>query len=719
MRMKLLFVLATASLALTSCITKNAQVKKEPVKKETQSVQQDPYLYLEEVEGKKALEFAKAESKRTVAHFKKDPNFNSIKKDLTKIALADDRLPQVYLMNGEVYNFWQDKKHTRGIWRKTSVEEFKKEKPQWNVLLDLDALAKKENENWVWAGADCLPPKNTRCLISLSRGGKDAKVTREFDLTSLSFVKDGFFLPEAKSYATWIDQDTLYVGTDWGANSLTDSGYPMISKILKRGQALKDAKEVFQGSKKDMSASTFTYFTPKKNYIFHFRTISFYENEVWYEDEKGVRTLLPVPTSADFSGVFDDYFLFLLRDDLKTNTRMIPAGSLVALPAQRLKLKEKALDFLDILFTPKAKRFLSHVGISKTAIYLNLNDNVQGKVARITRQETGSWQLADLNLGNKGVARAYSNDAFDDAFLVNYTDFLSPSAIYLGMPADKNSDWALLKSAPPRFNSAEMTVDQKEAKSKDGTMIPYFIIHKKNMKLNEKNPTLMYGYGGFESPILPYYLDSIGKVWIERGGVFVVANIRGGGEFGPSWHQAVLRENRTKVYDDFIAVAEDLIKSKITNAGHLGIQGRSNGGLLTGATVVRRPDLFNAALVEVPLLDMLRYHKLLAGASWMEEYGNPDDAKMREAILQYSPYQNVKADKKYPEIFFMTSTKDDRVHPGHARKMVARMKEQGHKVYYYENTEGGHAGNANIKQKILWNTLEYTYLWQKLGPAPK
>lgn len=702
--------------ALSSCTTKTTQVKKETMPKENS---QDPYLWLEDVESPKALAFAKAESKRTVAHFKRDPQFKKIESNISKIAFADDKLPSITLMNGEFYNFWQDKKHTRGIWRKTSIQEFQNKKPKWETILDLDALAKKEKENWVWGWYHCLPPANSRCLINLSRGGKDATVVREFDMKTKEFVKNGFTLPEAKSRVSWIDFDTVYVGTDFGPGTMTDSGYPMISKIWKRGQPLSEAKEVFKVGAKDMSGGSYTYFTPQKNYRFHIRTASFFENEVWYETDKGVRTLLPLPSSAEFVGVFNDGFLFTLREELKTNTRLIPAGSLVSLPMERLKNKDTALDFLDILFAPRAKRYLNSVSIAKSAIYLNVLDNVQGKIARMTRQETGTWQTADLPLGANGTTAVYDSNEFDDLFLVSYTDFLTPSSIYLGSPPDQNLHWTLLKQSPPRFNTKNLMVEQFETKSKDGTLIPYYIVHKKNLKLNKENPTLLYSYGGFESPILPWYPDVLGKVWLEKGGVFVAANIRGGSEFGPAWHQAVLKENRPKVYEDFIAVAEDLVKRKITNPGHLGIQGRSNGGLLTGATFVKRPDLFNAVLCEVPLLDMMRYHKLLAGASWMDEYGNPEDPRMRAALMSYSPYQNVKADKKYPEVFFMTSTKDDRVHPGHARKMVARMKDQGHKVYYFENTEGGHAGNANIKQKVLWNTLEYTYLWEKLGPAPK
>lgn len=705
-------------LLLSACATKNTSVKSDSMK--TDSTQNsDPYLWLEEVEGPKALAFAKSESDRTIAHFEKNPQLKKISAELTHIALADDKLPSISLLNGLAYNFWQDKTHVRGIWRRTSLSEFQKAQPKWETLLDLDALAKKENENWVWGGSNCLPPENRHCLLTLSRGGKDASVVREFDLEKKEFVADGFTLPEAKSHITWIDSDTVYVGTDFGPGTLTDSGYPMISKIWKRGQPLAKAQEVFKCRPSDFSADSYVGFTEKKSYRFHYHVISFSEIEIWYEDEQGHRTLLPLPSSSEMAGIFEDSFLFVLRKDLKTKAKTILAGSLVALPISQVKNKDKALETLEVLFSPEKKRFLDSVRVGKSAIYLNILDNIQGKVVRLTHTETMSgnktWQSTDIHFGDKGIAQVSSVSAFDNEYLISYTDFLVPVSIYHGTYSEQEKPWTLLKQAPSHFDAKNLVVERSEAQSPDGTLIPYFLVHKKNMHLNRKNPTLLYGYGGFEISILPFYLEGLGKVWLENDGVFVLSNLRGGSEFGPEWHQSVLREKRPKVYEDFIAVGEDLIKRKITSPAHLGIQGRSNGGLLTGATFVKRPDLFNAVLSEVPLLDMLRFHKLLAGASWMDEYGNPDDPKMHEVLASYSPYQNVQASVKYPEVFFMTSTKDDRVHPGHARKMVARMKEQGHPVYYYENTEGGHAGNANIQQKVLWNALEYTYLWEKLG----
>lgn len=684
--------------------------KSKPVENTVNKTSDDPYVWLEEVEGAKALQFAQEENKKTLEHFKKDPLFKNLEADVRKIYFAKDRLPFVRIMNGELYNFWQDEKHLRGLYRKTTIASYKSANPQWETILDLDALAKKENENWVWKGSVELPPKNERALIYLSRGGKDASVVREFNLKTKEFVKDGFYLPEAKSNVSWVDENTLYVGTDFGPGSMTDSGYARIIKKWKRGTPLSSAELIGEAEKTDMSAFGWVQITPEKNYAFYSRRISFYEGEDWYQDPSGKKILMPMPKDADMNGVFKDHVLYLLRSDLGKFKK----GSLVALPFSKISEGLKAQQSLQLIFEPTNKKFLQRVQLTKNHLLLSTLDNVLGKIVKVSLQND-KWISEDVPLGANGLAYISSTEDESDTYLASYMDFLTPSSIYVGDASDKKNHLTLLKKSPERFNAKDLKVERFEVASKDGTLIPYFMISKKNMKLNGTNPTLLYGYGGFESPIQPNYLNIPGKTWLERGGVYVAANLRGGGEFGPAWHQSVLKENRYKVYEDNIAIAEDLIKRGVTSPEHLGIQGRSNGGLLTGATFVLRPDLFNAALVEVPLLDMLRYHKLLAGASWMDEYGNPEDPKMREAILKYSPYQRVQKDQKYPEVFFMTSTKDDRVHPGHARKMVARMREQGHPVFYYENMEGGHAGNANLEQSVLWSSLEYTYLWEKLG----
>ncbi|KYG70479.1 prolyl oligopeptidase [Bdellovibrio bacteriovorus] len=670
---------------------------------------EDKYLWLEEVESPKALQFAKDENKKTLEHFKKNPLFKSLEADIRKILLAKDRVPGVSLKNGDLYNFWQDEKHVRGLWRKTALESYKTAQPQWDVIIDVDALAKKDGENWVWKGASTLPPHHERALVYLSRGGKDAVVVREFDMKTKQFIKGGFELPEEKSNVSWKDENTVLVGTNFGPDSMTDSGYPRIVKEWKRGTPLSEAKTKIEGVKEDMSVYGYTQFTPEGTYTFFTKRVGFYEGVDWYELPDGSRVEIPMPHDAEFNGVFKNQFLYLLRSDLGG----FKQGSLVALPVDKVSLGKNAHKFLQLIFAPTDTRFLQGVSSSKNYLFLYTIDNVLSKIVKAS-YEGEKWKLENVELGGNGMAYVTSTEDESDTYLAQYVDFLTPFSTFVGDAADPQNKLELIKKSPERFNPQGLKITRHLATSKDGTKIPYFMVAKENIKLDGKNPTLQYGYGGFEAAMQPSYLGSIGKVWLERGGVYVLTNLRGGGEFGPAWHKAVLKENRYKVYEDNIAISEDLIARGVTSPEHLGISGRSNGGLLTGATFTQRPDLYNAVIVGVPLLDMLRYHKLLAGASWMDEYGNPDDPKMREAILKYSPYQKVNAQTKYPEVFFMTSTKDDRVHPGHARKMVAKMREQGHPLFYYENMEGGHAGNANIEQSILWNTLEYTYLWEKL-----
>lgn len=673
----------------------------------------DPYLWLEEIESPEAINFAKKENDETLFKLKKEKIFEPIKNELTKIAYDKNRVPWAYPMQGMFYNFWQDKKSVRGIWRRTSFKEYQKNRPKWEVLLDLDLLAKNENENWVWSGSRCLPPQYKLCLISLSRGGKDAEVVREFDLTKKQFVKDGFTLPEAKSNVSWRDQNSLYVATDEGAGTTTDSGYPRILKILKRNEQLKDSKPLFEIDQKDQSISAYVHysFEDKKNYHFISHNLSFYQNETWYLDGDE-KTLIPMPKDSEFLGMFKRYLLYSLKSDLIIEKKSLKSGSVVALPLS--SLKDKSLASLEILFEPTDKIFFQSLSTTKNSLLLEVIDNILGKVKKITFKEANKWEIENIELGNNGMSSVYSTQDENDDIILTYSDFVTPTTSFMGNAKSNLNKFTKLKTSPLRFNNKDIISEQKYSTSKDGTLIPYFIVYNKNLKRDGKNPTLLYGYGGFESSETPYYLGGFGKIWLEAGGVFVMANIRGGGEYGPSWHQAAVKENRQIVFDDFISIAENLIDSKITSPQHLGIQGGSNGGLLVAGSFIQRPDLFNAVVCEVPLLDMFRYHTLLAGASWMDEYGNPDDPKMREVISKYSPYQNVKKNVTYPEVYFFTSTKDDRVHPGHSRKMVAKMRDFGHPLYYYENIEGGHGGVANIEQGILTSTLKYTYLWKKL-----
>jgi prolyl oligopeptidase len=670
----------------------------------------DDFLWLEEVEGERALGFAKEQSKEALKALRNDSRFSGLEQDVRAIMLAEDRMPAVSLMGGRLYNFWQDEVHVRGIWRRTTLRSFRSRNPRWEVLLDLDKLAAEEGENWVWKGASCRQPQLDRCLIRLSRGGKDASVRREFDLGSRSFVRGGFFLPEAKSSVSWLSRDALYVATDFGEGTLTDSGYPLVVKAWKRGEPLSEAVEVFRGQKEDVSASSYVDVRPEGSFQFLFRNRSFYESEVWWRRPEKELLLLPMPADADFGGAFHGYFLFTLRSELEAGDRSFAPGSLVALPIGAVEKGKDAATALELVFAPTDELFLRSTSRVRSKLLLGVLDRVKGRILQAERKK-GGWELSSVPLGENGMAGVYSTEADSDSFLASYADFLTPTTIYAG----KTGALRKLRAAPARFDAAGLLAEQREATSRDGTKVPYFLVRREAMAFDGSNPTLLYGYGGFRSSLTPWYSGVTGKAWLERGGAFVIANIRGGGEFGPLWHQAALRENRQRSFDDFIAVAEDLIRLGVTSSAQLGIQGGSNGGLLVGAVFVQRPELFNAVLCEVPLLDMLRYHKLLAGASWMEEYGDPEDPAMREAIAKYSPFQNVKKGVKYPEVFFLTSTKDDRVHPGHARRMVARMRKQGHPVLYYENTEGGHGGAANLEQRILWSALEFTYLWRQLG----
>jgi prolyl oligopeptidase len=612
-----------------------------------------------------------------------------------------------------LYNFWQDSKHVQGIWRRTTVEEYKKKEPRWDVLLDLDALGAQEKVTWVWHGADCLEPEHVRCMLTLSPGGKDASVSREFDLSKRAFVDGGFSIPEAKHNAAWLDRDTLLVATDFGPGSTTRSGYPRLVKTWKRGTPLASATLLFEGKVDDVSADPVTMFRPEGGVAGVVEAPSFFESILFVLDSSGTLKRVPFPRDAKIDGLFDRRLLAALRTPWVTAAATFPAGALVALPLDALS-RPKPEDAVELLFAPDDRSSLSGVTTARSAIYLDVLENVEGDILRMTHGPDG-WKTQKVPFPAHGNAQLTGADDFEDLIVANYDAFLTPPSAYLWDPAVSITP-VKVKSLPERFDAADLAVEQSTAVSRDGTLIPYFLVHKKNLKLDGDNPTLLYGYGGFEVSMSPGYSGGIGKVWLEKGGVYALANIRGGGEFGPRWHQAALTVHRQIAYDDFIAVAESLIARKVTSPKRLGIMGGSNGGLLVGATFVERPELFSAVVCQVPLLDMLRYHKLLAGHSWMAEYGDPDDASMAAAISKYSPYQNVKPGVKYPKVLFITSTKDDRVHPGHARKMVARMESQGHDVLYFENTQGGHGAAANLDERVQRNALEYTYLFERLFP---
>lgn len=667
----------------------------------------DPYSWLEEVTGEKALSWVRQQNALSTKELESSPVFEPIRARLLSILDSKERIPYVSKHGEYYYNFWRDEKNPRGLWRRTSLAEFKEAQPAWEIVLDLDNLGATEKENWVWKGYDVLYPTYDRCLIFLSRGGADAGVVREFDLKSKEFIKSGFFLPEAKSEVAWRDKDTLYVGTDFGPGSLTSSGYPRVVREWKRGTPLADAQTIFEGKNEDVSVSASVDHDHGRTYEFIGRAVTFFTSEEYVR--RGAQWVrIEKPADANV-GTFEAQIVLRLRTDWTVAGKTYPAGALLATSFEKYLQGDRNLE---MLFTPAERKSLEATTATRNYLVVNELDNVRNRLYILQRRDD-KWTRTPLpapDFGSVGI-NGIDPDESDDYFMTA-TDFLTPSSLYYGKIGQTTCE--KLKSLPRFFNAADLEVSQHEAVSKDATKIPYFQVSRKATVLNGKNPTLLYGYGGFEIPMLPVYNAGVGSAWLERGGVYVLANIRGGGEFGPKWHEAARKANRQRAYDDFIAVAEDLTRGKLTSPEHLGIEGGSNGGLLMGVMLTERPDLFKAVVCQVPLLDMRRFNKLLAGASWMDEYGNPDKPDEWAYISKYSPYQNVKPDRKYPRVFFTTSTRDDRVHPGHARKMVARMKDQGHDVLYYENIEGGHGGAANNKQSAFMSALAYTFLIKEL-----
>ncbi len=666
----------------------------------------DPYLWLEEVRGEKPLEWVKAHNEATLAVLKAQPGFEEVYAKTLEVLDSDVRIPYVQFHGKYLYNFWKDKNNERGLWRRTTLAEYRKSAPPWEVLLDIDQLSREEGQQWVFKGAEGLYPDYRLFMVELSRGGGDAVVIREFDADAKQFVQDGFSLPEAKGSVSWKDRDTLYVQTDFGPGSQTDSGYPRITRLWKRGTPLSSAQTIFEGEAKDVSVGCNVFNTPERQYDVIDRGLTFYTSHV-YTIEGGKPIKLEIPDDAQFGGFFKNQMLVRLRSDWTIGAKTYRQGALISVDYDKYLKGERT--FATVV-EPNDRSNIVSFARTHNLLLVDLLDNVKSSLYEY-RFEKGRWDRRKVDAPHLGTLGLVAADKLSDRYMFTYEGFLTPTSLYYA--AD---DQALqpIKHLPNFFDADSLKTEQFETTSKDGTRIPYFVVHSKQIKLDGSHPTLLYGYGGFEIEMLPSYSPTTGISWLTKGGIYVLANIRGGGEFGPRWHQAALKEHRQRAYDDFIAVAEDLIRRKITSPQHLGIMGGSNGGLLMGVMFTQRPDLFHAVVCMVPLLDMKRYNKLLAGASWMAEYGNPDLADEWAYISKYSPYQNVQPDAKYPRIFFYTSTADDRVHPGHARKMAAKMEAMGHRVYYYENTEGGHAAASTNKQLALRTALSYSYLWMQL-----
>lgn len=673
------------------------------------AMQTDPHQWLEAVTDERALAWVRQQNAKAEAELASTPEFKALESDIRSILDSDEKIPGVEKIGPYYYNFWKDKQHERGLWRRTTLDEYRNADPKWETVIDLDALNKAENENWVWHGADCLKPKYERCLIALSRGGADADVTREFDLTTKTWLKDGFFRAEAKGGLQWIDQDRVYVYTDFGPGTMTASGYPRIVKQWTRGTPMESAKVVYEGTDKDMYIAAMRDHTPGHVRDFVSRTIAFYNDELYLRGADGQLTKIEAPNSAN-KNVHEDWLILELREPYEAGGRAYPAGSLIATNFDAFM--KGGRDF-DVLFEPTERTSLASYTLTKNHVVLNVLEDVKNRLSVLTPGKDG-WARSAFagapTFGTLGVSAVDPDES--DAVWLTATDYLTPTTLSLATIGEAPQT---LKTMPTFFDASKHVIEQHFATSKDGTKVPYFIVRPKELKLDGRNPTLLYGYGGFEISLTPGYSGGVGKGWLEKGGVYAVANIRGGGEYGPRWHQAALKANRGRAYEDFAAVAKDLVGRKITSPKHLGVQGGSNGGLLTGNMLMQYPELIGAAVVQVPLLDMQRYHKLLAGASWMAEYGDPDKPEEWQFIQTFSPYHLFDAKKDYPPALFMTSTRDDRVHPGHARKMFAKMDAAGKDVRYYENIEGGHGGAANNAQAAHMSALAFTFLWNTLS----
>lgn len=671
----------------------------------THAQEADPYLWLEEVDGEKALKWAEEWSSKTTKKLSSHPDYDQVFDQSLEVLNSDERIVAPSLINDQIFNFWQDADNPRGIWRYTTATSYLNGEPQWEVLLDLDKMSEEDDIKWVFKGATGLYPDYERFLVSLSKGGGDAVEVREFDLESKRFVEDGFFLPEAKGGMSWINENEVIVATDFG-DGMTTSGYPKQVKAWKRGTSLDEAKLLFEGEETDVIASGFVLNTPESNYTMILQKPSFFLQRYYGVIDGDIRRI-EIPEDAEIESIFKGMMIVNLKSDWAVGGQEFVQGSILSIDYQAFLDGKRNFE---VIFKPDAKTSVQ--GISRTANYLlfDVLSNVRSELYAYSKGD--AWQAKKLQTPAFGRVAIGSTSSKSDQFFYYNTGFLEPSTLYYAHA--QKDEHQKIKSLPSFFPSEKYQVLQMEAKSKDGTQIPYFVVASKDFKRNGQNPTYLYAYGGFEVSLRPFYSATMGRAWLEKGGVYVLANIRGGGEFGPKWHQAGLKENRQRVYDDFHAVAESLIENKITTADQLGIGGGSNGGLLVGVAFTQRPDLYKAVVCQVPLLDMKRYNKLLAGASWMGEYGDPDIAEEWAYIKEYSPYHNLKKNGEYPKVFFSTSTRDDRVHPGHARKMVAKMTEMGHEVLYYENTEGGHAGSSTNEQRAKASALMYSYLYSQL-----
>ncbi len=676
----------------------------------TAQAEDDPYIWLEEVEGEEALGWATDRSEATLAEFAAMPRFDAIMSETMDILGSQDRIAYPSIRGSHLYNFWRDNEHPRGIYRRTSWDAYVGGEPEWETVLDIDALVAEEGVPWSFGGMSCLGPEDRLCLVNLSRGGADATEVREFDLSTRSFVEDGFFLPEAKNGATFVDENTLLVATDFGEGSMTTSGYPRTARVWERGTPLGSARVIFEAEPTDMAAFVASVEMGDGDVpvVMHLTTIFEREMNLFLDGEL---QRVDVPSDAQ---------TFISGDQLVVRTvSEWTVGGATYEPATVIAMDVH--DFLAggrdfrVVAASGPRRIVQGAAPTKDYLLVSVLDNVQGELWRYA-MEGGEWVGVKMDVPDMGTVSVVTQDTDTNRFFFTYSALTQPNTLYL---ADEDGSIREVRRMPAMFDATDLVVEQEWATSADGTRVPFFMVHPRGMSRDGTNPTLLNAYGGFQVSRTSSYSSVMGNAWMGRGGVYVLANIRGGGEFGPQWWEAALKENRQRAYDDFLAVAQWLVDNGVTSPEHLGIMGGSNGGLLVGVAMTQRPDLFNAVVVQVPLLDMRRYHTLLAGASWMAEYGDPDNPDEWAYISKYSPYQNLHEDVEYPRALFTTTTRDDRVHPGHARKMAAKMTDQGHRIFYFENTEGGHGSGVTPEQQARMWALTYTYLWAMLEDEPR
>jgi prolyl oligopeptidase len=665
-------------------------------------VTDDPYLWLEDITGDDALDWVRKHNEPTLSELGGD-GFEQMRAEALEVLDTEDRIPYVRRRGDYLYNFWRDAANPRGLWRRTTLESYRTEEPDWDVIVDVDELAAAEDENWVWAGAKVIEPDHTLALISLSRGGSDAAVVREFDIRTLSFVGGGFELPEAKTQITWEDSDTVLLGTDFGEDSLTESGYPRLVKRWRRDQSADDAETLFSGASTDVIVAASVDRTPGFERTMVGRAIDFFNDEN-YELRGGELIRIDAPTDATVS-VHRDWLLIELRTDWFTADAQYTAGSLLAAKYDEFLAGTAELA---MVFEPDEHTCLNHYAWTRDKLIMVTLADVASRVEVVT---PGSWQREPIpGIPENTNTVIAATDEYGDEIFLDSSGFDTPSRLLYGAAGGRPAE---IKRAPSFFDAADLVVSQHFATSDDGTAIPYFVVGHRHVEA--PGPTLLGGYGGFEVARTPGYDGVLGRLWLARGGTYVMANIRGGGEYGPKWHTQAMREGRHLVAEDFAAVARDLVARGITAVEQLGAQGGSNGGLLMGIMLTQYPELFGALVCSVPLLDMRRFHLLLAGASWVAEYGDPENPDDWEFISKYSPYHHISTERRYPPVLITTSTRDDRVHPGHARKMTAALEAAGHDVDYYENIEGGHAGAADNAQTAFRSALIFEFLWRQLG----